>query len=118
MATAPTQELQESLLSAIRKSQDITLQAIKVWVDTAEYFTPKVSYAHLPFARLLPDPHDLVEGSFDFAEQLLASQRRFTDEVLKVTSQLLPDEAPAPPPETRGRRPSADPEARSGPGTP
>jgi hypothetical protein len=47
MATAPTQELQESFLSAIRESQDITLQAIKVWVDTAEYFTPKVSYAHL-----------------------------------------------------------------------
>ena len=117
MATAPTQELQESFLSAIRKSQDITLQAIKVWVDTAEYFTPKVSYAHLPFARLLPNPDDVVAGSFDFAEQVLASQRRFTDDVLKLTSQLLPDEAPAPPPETRGRRPSAVPETRSGTGT-
>jgi len=117
MATAPTRELQESFLSAIRKSQDITLQAIKVWVDTAEYFTPKVSYAHLPFARLLPKPHDVVAGSFDFAEQMLASQRRFADDVLKVTSQLLPDEAPAPAPETRGRRPSTAPEARSGPGT-
>jgi len=117
MATTPTQELQESFLSAIRKSQDITLQAIKVWVDTAEYFTPKVSYAHLPFARLLPKPHDVVGRSFDFAEQMLASQRRFTDDALKVTSQLLPDEAPALPPDTRGRRPSAVPEARSGPGT-
>lgn len=117
MATTATQELQESFLSAIRKSQDITLQAIKVWVDAAEYFTPKVSYAHLPFARLLPTPHDVVGGSFDFAEQMLASQRRFTDDVLKVTSQLLPDEAPAPPPETRGRRSGAVPEARSGPST-
>jgi len=117
MATAPTQELQESFLSAIRKSQDITLQAIKVWVDTAEYFTPNVSYAHLPFARLLPTPHDIVAGSFEFAEQVLASQRRFTEDVLKVTSQLLPDEAPAALPETRGRRPSAIAEARSGRGT-
>jgi hypothetical protein len=118
MATTPTQELQESFLSAIRKSQDITLQAIKVWVDAAEYFTPKASYAHLPFARLLPNPHDIVGGSFDFAEQMLASQRRFTDDVLKVTSQLLPDEALASPLQTRGRRPSAVPEARSGPSTP
>ena len=117
MATTPTEELQENFLSVIRKSQDITLQAVKVWVDTTEYFMPKVSFAHLPFARLLPDPHDVVAGSFDFAEQLLASQRRFTDDVLKVTSQLLPDEAPAPPAENRGRRPSAVPEARSGPGT-
>jgi hypothetical protein len=117
MATTATQELQESFLSAIRKSQDITLQAIKVWVDTADYFAPKVSYAHLPFARLLPSPDDVVASSFDFAGQMLASQRGFTDDVLKVTSQLLPDEAPAPPPETRGRRPSVVPEARSGPGT-
>jgi hypothetical protein len=115
MATAPTQELQESFLFAIRKSQDITLQAIKVWVDTAEYFTPKVSYAHLPFASLLPTPHDIVAGSFEFAEQVLASQRRFTEDVLKVTSQLLPNEATAALPETRGRRPSAIPEARTGP---
>jgi hypothetical protein len=117
MATAPTQELQESFLSAICKSQDIALQAIKVWVDTVEYFTPKVSYAHLPFVRLLPKPHDVMSGSFGFAEQMLASQRRFTGDVLKVTSQLLPDEAPARPPETRGRRPSAVPEARSEPAT-
>jgi hypothetical protein len=115
--TAPTQELQESILSAIHKSQDITLQAIKVWVDTAGYFMPRVSYTHLPFARLLPNPYDILADSFDFAEQMLASQRRFTEDALKVTSQLLPDEAPAPPPETRGRRPSAIPEARSGPGT-
>lgn len=117
MATTPAQELQESFLSAIRNSQDITLQAIKVWADAADYFMPKMSYAHLPFARLLPNPHDVVGSSFDFAEQILASQRRFTDDVLKVTSQLLPDKAPASPSETRGRRPGPVPEARSGPGT-
>jgi hypothetical protein len=55
-----------------------------------EYFTPKVSYAHLPFAGLLPKPHDVVAGSFDYAEQMLASQRRFADDVLKVTAPLLP----------------------------
>ena len=99
MATAPTQELQESFLSAIRKSQDITLQAIKVWVDTAEYFTPKVSYAHLPFARLLPKLDEFVAGSFDFAEQVLASQRRFADDVLKLTAPLLPAWEPTAAPE-------------------
>ena len=113
MATAPTQELQESYLSAIRKGQDITLQAIKVWVETADYFMPKVSFAHLPFVRLLPTPGDVVSGSFDFAEQVLATQRRFTDDVLKVTSPLLPDEAPSPAHETRSRRPSAVPEPRT-----
>ena len=51
-ATTATQELQESFLAAIRRSQEITLQAAKVWVETAGYFTPQVSYAHLPFANL------------------------------------------------------------------
>lgn len=62
MATTATQELQESFLSAIRRSQEITLQATKVWVETVEYFTPKVSYAHLPFASQLPTAHDVVAG--------------------------------------------------------
>ena len=82
MATTATQELQESFLSAIRRSQEITLQATKVWVETVEYFTPKVSYAHLPFA----------------------SQRRFADDVLKVTSPLMPGDGPATPPEAGSRR--------------
>ena len=107
MATIATEELQENFLSVIRKSQDITLQAVKVWVDATEYFMPKVSYAHLPFVRLLPAPVDVVDSGFGLAEQVLASQRRFIDDALKVTSQLLPDEAPAAPRETRGRRPSA-----------
>jgi hypothetical protein len=86
MAVSATQELPESFLSAIWKSQEITLHAIKAWVEAAEYLTPEVPYAHLPFASLLPTAHDVVASSFDFAEQLLASQRRFADDVLAVGS--------------------------------
>ena len=41
MATTATQELQESFLSAIRRSQEITLQATKVWVETVEILHPE-----------------------------------------------------------------------------
>ena len=95
MATTVTQEFQESFLSAVLKSQEITLHAIKAWVGVVESFTPKVSYAHLPFANLLPDAHDIVASSFDFTEQMLASQRRFADDVLKVTTPLLPSQEAA-----------------------
>jgi hypothetical protein len=105
MATTANQELQESFLSAIRKSQEITLHAVKAWVETVGYFTPQVSYAHLPLAGRLPKTHDVWASSFDFAEQVLASQRRFADDVLKVTSPLLPGEGGATAPEAR-RRPS------------
>ena len=99
MATTANQELQESFLSAISKSQEITLNAIKAWAETVGYFTPKVSYARLPLADRLPKAHDIVASSFDFAEQVLASQRRFADDVLKVTSPLLPGEGTATAPE-------------------
>jgi hypothetical protein len=90
MAATATQEPQESFLSAIRKSQEITLHAIKAWVETIEFFTPKVSYAHLPLADRVPNAHDVVASSFDFAERVLASQRKFADDALKLTGPLLP----------------------------
>jgi len=49
-----------------------------------------VCYPHLPLAGRLPKAHDTVGSSFDFAEQVLASQRRFADDVLKVTSPRPP----------------------------
>jgi len=88
--TTTTQELQDSVLSAISRSQEITLHAIRTWTETVEYFAPKVSYPLLPIVGRLPSAHDIVASSFDFAEQVLASQRRFADDVLKVTSPLLP----------------------------
>jgi hypothetical protein len=92
MAATATQEPQESFLSAIRKSQEITLHAIKAWVEIVESFTPKVSYAHLPLAGRVPDTRDVVASTFDFAEQVLASQRKFAGDVLKLTAPLLPGE--------------------------
>lgn len=82
MTAAAAWELPESLLSAIRKSQEITLHAIRAWAGAAGYVTVKVPGARLPFASLLPRAHDVVASSFDFAGQVLASQRRFAGEVL------------------------------------
>jgi tetratricopeptide (TPR) repeat protein len=45
-----------------------------------------------PAGRLgtLPKPEAIVARSYDFAEQLLASQRKFAQELLKATAPLLP----------------------------
>jgi hypothetical protein len=44
----------------------------------------------MPFADKLPKPEEVVASAYDFAEQLLASQRKFAEEVLKATSSLTP----------------------------
>jgi hypothetical protein len=90
MAYTITQELQDQFLSTVRKSQEIALDAIKTVVGTIQDITPKVPAIDLPFADQLPKPEELVASGYDFAEQLLKTQRKFADDVLKATAALLP----------------------------
>ncbi len=90
MANNPTQDLQDEFLSTVRKSQETVIDAIKTWVETVQSITPKVPSVQVPGADKLPKPEELVASAYDFAEQLLTSQRRFAEEVLKATTSLLP----------------------------
>ena len=79
-----TKELQDQFLSTVRKSQEVALDAIKTMVDTIQNITPKVPSVNVPFADRLPKPEDVVASGYEFAEQLLTSQRKFADEVVKA----------------------------------
>jgi hypothetical protein len=97
MASTPTQDLQDEFLSTIRKSQETVIDAIKTWVETVQSITPKIPSVQVPGADKLPKPEEVVASAYDFAEQLLAGQRKFAEEVLKATTSLLPgtqDSAP------------------------
>ena len=85
-----TQELQDQFLATVRKSQEVALDAIKTMVDTIQNITPKVPSVNVPFADRLPKPEAVVASGYEFAEQLLTSQRKFADEVVKATAPLLP----------------------------
>jgi len=90
MANTTTQDLQNEILSTVRKSQESVVDAIKTWVETVQSITPKVPAVDIPFTDQLPKPEEVVASAYDFAEQLLASQRRFAEEVIKATSALTP----------------------------
>jgi len=90
MANTATQDLQNEILSTVRKSQESVVDAIRTWVETIQSMTPKIPAVDLPFAGQLPKPEEVVASAYDFAEQLLASQRRFAEEVIKATSALTP----------------------------
>ncbi len=100
MASIPTQE---EVLAATRKSQEAMMAAIKTWLETVRTATPKLTSvyapltdklpklpASLPFADKLPTPQDAVANAYHLAEQLLASQRKFAEELLKATAPLMP----------------------------
>ena len=91
MADIPAaKDVQNEVLSTVRKSQEGVIDAIKTWVETVQSITLKVPAVDLPFADKLPKPQEVVASSYDFAEQLLSSQRKFADEVVKATAALLP----------------------------
>jgi hypothetical protein len=101
MASIPTQE---EVLAATRKSQEAMMATIKAWLETVRTAAPKLpsryapltdklpklSQVSLPFADKLPTPQDAVANAYHLAEQLLASQRKFAEELVKATAPLRP----------------------------
>ena len=89
MASIPTQE---EVLAATRKSQEAMMAAIKTWLETVRTAAPKLPsklpQVSLPFADKLPTPQDAVANAYHLAEQLLASQRKFAEELVKATAPL------------------------------
>ena len=90
MASNPTKDLQEEFLNAVRKSEETVIDAIKSWVETVQSIMPKVPSFQVPGADKLPKPEEVVASAYDFAEQLLATQRKFAEEVVKATHSLTP----------------------------
>jgi hypothetical protein len=84
------QELTNEVLNTISKSQAAVVDAIETWASAVQSIKPDLPDVNLPFADKLPTPHDVVAGAYDFAEKLLASQRKFAEDLLKATAPLLP----------------------------
>lgn len=109
MAAATSEDVQQQVLTVVRKSQEITLDAVKRTVKTVNVATAKLpavplvgklpplpSPSALPGARALPAPEKIVSATFDFLDRLLAEQRKFTGELVKATASLRPAPKAAP----------------------
>jgi hypothetical protein len=89
----PGQQVQDDILKTVQMSQAAVLGAIKAWADAVQSITPDFPAGNLPFADKLPSPEEVVASAYDFAEQLLASQRTFAEDVLRATASLVPGQA-------------------------
>jgi hypothetical protein len=87
MVSTP-QEVQDEILNTVRKSQETVVEAIKSWVDAVQSITPKLPSVNVPLAERLPKPEEVVANAYDFAEKLLASQRKFAEDVVKAMPAL------------------------------
>jgi len=89
------QDLQGQILDAVSKGQEMALEAIKTWTDALQPVTSAVQpvAAAIPpvapqLTDKLPKPEELVASAYNFAEQLLASQRKFAADVFAATAPL------------------------------
>ena len=99
MTRTSTQDLQEEFLTSLRKGQKTIIGALRIWVDTVTTVTPrllpltdklpKLPNVTVPFAGKLPTPEETVDSAYGLAEQLLANQRKFADDVLALTVPLM-----------------------------
>jgi AbrB family looped-hinge helix DNA binding protein len=73
------QKLQDEMLKTVRKSQEAVIDAIRTWADTVQSIMPKLPGVDAPTSEKSPRPEEVVASAHDFAEQLLSSQRTFSD---------------------------------------
>jgi hypothetical protein len=95
-ARTMSRDLQEDILSAVRNSQTAIVDAIQAWSDQVRSITPDLPGLSLPFTDKLPKPQELVASAYDFAEQMLASQRKFAEDALKAMSPVAAAQHEAP----------------------
>ncbi|MDQ2882901.1 MAG: hypothetical protein M3Y48_17420 [Actinomycetota bacterium] len=70
---------QETMTDAARRGQEAFTTALQVWTDSFQMFMP-VSDTKLRGA------FEAVDSMFDFAEQMLGTQREFTKNLLTATT--------------------------------
>jgi hypothetical protein len=82
-------DVQDEILKTVRMSQAAVVEALRTWAEAVQSITPDLPNVNVPFADKLPRPQELIASAYDFAEQLLASQRKFAEDVLHATAPML-----------------------------
>ena len=88
---------QEEFLAVIRKSQETVIAVVRNLAEAVRTASPKLPSVTVPFADKLPGPEDAVARAYEFGEQLLASQRKFAEDLLKAAAPLMPGQAESAP---------------------
>jgi len=63
-----------------------TLGAIRAWSDAVQSVMPSLPSTFPVRPDNLPKPEDVVANAYDFAEQLVATQRKSAEDVLRATA--------------------------------
>ena len=79
-----TEQAQEQTLAAIRQTQSTVIEAVQAWAQAVEKAVPETP--SIPYGDEIPSPKQLIQTSFDFAEQLLKAQREFAENLVAAAA--------------------------------
>jgi hypothetical protein len=83
--TTPSEQVEEQFLAAVRAGQRAIVDAVGAWAKNVEALS--AAYPPVPEdEQRFPTTEEVVERSFDFAEQLLATQREFARRLLAAAA--------------------------------
>jgi hypothetical protein len=100
--------VQEQLLEALTAGEDAVVSGVKSLVERTQPITAKLP--DVPFADRLPDPADVADNAFSFAEKLLATQKAFA---VKLAGAYGPATATRKPAARRSTKPATKPATKS-----
>jgi hypothetical protein len=75
-----TREMEGWILDAVHKTNAVAYEALKVMTDAVKPVTAAIPTVTPPLA-------------YEFIEQFMATERKFAEDVLKLTAQLAPAKA-------------------------
>jgi hypothetical protein len=81
------QTAQEQTLKTVLQGQQAIIEGVRAWANAVEKSIPETPA--IPYADGLPTPQEIVQSGFEFAEQLLKTQRQFTEGVLDAASPVI-----------------------------
>ena len=83
----PTTVFTDAVIAGVKQGQEVAFTGISLWAEFAGKAFTLPELESLPFVDQLPDPKAVVESSFGFTQELLATQKDFA---LKVVDALTP----------------------------
>jgi hypothetical protein len=83
----PTTVFADAFIAGVKQTQELAFSGLTAWADLAGKPFAMPELESLPFFDSVPSPKDMIETSFGFAEELLATQKDFA---LKLVGAMAP----------------------------
>jgi hypothetical protein len=83
-----TTAVTDAFVNTIKQSQELATTGLTAWIDLAGKTFATPSFDALPFADAMPNPREVIDVSFGFAEELLATQKELAVKLVDAVAPL------------------------------